>query len=256
MARALFLILSLLITPLCAEEKIAVVLMHGKWGTALPKSPIGPLAKFLEQNGFIVSTPEMPWSRERRLDKSYEDAMLEIDMHVNKLRSEGISKIIVGGHSMGANAALGYGARHAGLAGILAIAPGHVPELNAYQNKIDHDWQRAQQMVDAGNGSVITRFNDLNQGNVSGITVPANIYLSWYKPKGPAVIPANTAQLKPGTPLLWIIGEDDIMVERGKEYAFNSAPDHPMNTYIVVKGGHKATPRRGKSEIHSWLQNL
>ncbi len=33
------------------------------------------------------------------------------------------------GHSMGANAAIGYAASHGPLAAVVAIAPGHLPEV-------------------------------------------------------------------------------------------------------------------------------
>jgi len=137
-----FLVLVLLIatTQLHAEEKVGVLLMHGKWGTSLPRSPIGKLAEALESEGYLVAAPDMPWSRDRGYDKTYEESMSEIDEIVKELRNRGATKIVVGGHSIGANAALGYGARREGLAGILAIAPGHIPEVKGYQNKIDNDW--------------------------------------------------------------------------------------------------------------------
>lgn len=111
-------------SPLHAEGKTGVVLMHGKWGTSLPGSPVGKLASYLRNEGFLVAAPEMPWSRERGLDKPYEDAMSEIDEIVKQLRDQGATRVVVGGHSMGANAAIGYGARREGLAGVMAIAPG------------------------------------------------------------------------------------------------------------------------------------
>jgi len=253
---AIIFIYVVMATPLSAEEKTGVVLMHGKWGTSLPNSPIGQLADFLSGKGFLVSSPDMPWSRERGLEKSYDESMYEIDGIVKELRNRGATKIVVGGHSMGANAALGYGARRDGLAGILAVAPGHVPELAGFQNKMDNDWQRAQEMVSAGKAKDIAEFKDINQGRQTAKNIQAGIYLSWYNPEGPAVIPINVTNLKQGTPLLWIIGEKDRMHERGKGYAFSSATAHPKNSYIVVKGGHKATPQRGAAEILDWLEGL
>jgi len=198
----------------------------------------------------------MPWSRARKYDKSFDESMLEIDEHIAALKKRGATRIVVGGHSMGANAALGYAARRDGLAGILAIAPGHVPEINAVQEKLDHDWRRARKMVAAGKGDQLDEFNEINQGKEKKINVRAEVYLSWFDPEGPAVIPVNTGKLRPGTALLWIIGKGDRMFARGKDYAYNNAPAHPKNAYIVVPGGHKATPKKGESEIISWLSEL
>jgi pimeloyl-ACP methyl ester carboxylesterase len=252
----LVLVLTISATPLRAEEKVGVLLMHGKWGTSLANSPIGKLANFLDEKGFLVSAPDMPWSQERGYDKTFDELMMEVDEKVEGLRKRGAIKIVVGGHSMGANVALGYGARRDGLSGILAIAPGHIPEVNGFQNKIDNDWKRAQEMVESGKGNKIDKFNDLNQGKKRKIKMRAEVYLSWFSPNGPAVMPVNAAKLRPGTPLLWIIGEKDPMFDRGEDYAFSKAPSNPKNAYIVVKGGHKVTPQKGESEIIKWLNNL
>jgi esterase/lipase len=243
-------------TPLYAQGKTGVVLMHGKQGTASYKSPIGTLADYLKSNDILVVTPDMPWHRNRYLEKTYDDSMKEIDEAVEKLRSEGATTIVVGGHSMGANAAMGYGARREGIAGILAIAPGHVPDLGAYQDRIDNDWERAKEMVDSGKADDISEFKDRNQGKNFELSTSAAIYLSWFEPLGPASMATNVSNLKPDTALFWIVGEKDRMYDRGEEYAFSSTPSHPKNEYVVVKGGHKATPKKGKKQILEWLRNL
>jgi pimeloyl-ACP methyl ester carboxylesterase len=248
--------LTLIATPIKAEEIIGILLMHGKGGSSSEASPVGKLIHTLEDNGFLVFAPDMPWSRERKYDKSFDESMLEIDDYIAELKKRGATKIVVGGHSMGANAALGYAARRDGLAAVLAIAPGHVPEINAVQEKLGHDWRRARKMVDAGKGAQPDEFNEINQGEGKKITMPAEVYLSWFDPDGPAVMPVNTSKLRPGTALLWIIGKGDRMFARGKDYAFDKAPAHPKNAYIVVEGGHKATPRKGESEIIAWLSGL
>ena len=184
--------------------------------------------------------------------------MLEIDKYVAELKSKGAKKIVVGGHSVGANAAIGYGARRNGLAGILAIAPGHIPEVRGFQSRMDHDYKRAGKLVDEGKGDKFGHFKDFNQGRSSEVNAKAKDYLSWYDPEGPAVMPKNAANLKPGTALMWVIGEKDAMLRfgRGKNYAFDRAPVHPKSNYIVVRGGHRVTPQKGEDEIIKWLKGL
>lgn len=252
----LVLLLFIISTPLQAQDKLGIVLMHGKMGSASSGSPVGELADYLRGKDIIVLAPDMPWSGDRQFDKSYEDSMLEIDELVNKLKAQGATKIVVGGHSIGANAAIGYGSKREGLAGILAIAPGHVPELGGYQNRIGHDYQRAQEMVDAGKGKEKDYFKDRNQRNNSEIEMTAEIYLSWFDPEGPAVMPVNISELKANTPIMWIIGEDDRMNKRGPQYAFRNAPEHPKNAYVVVEGGHKDTPENGRENMLKWLNAL
>ena len=250
------LILSIMTIPLHAGETVGMVLMHGKSGTASDKSPVGQLAKYLENHDVMIVTPDMPWHRDRYLEKSYEDSMQEIDRAVEQLKTNGATKIVVGGHSMGANAAMGYGARRKDLAGIVAIAPGHVPDLEAFQVHIGNDWLRARELVNAGKGDELADFNDRNQGSNVEISTTAAIYLSWFQPGGPASMATNVSRQNPDTPLLWIVGDKDRMYDRGKEYAFSSAPAHPANKYIVVKGSHKDSTNKGKQEILNWIKNL
>jgi pimeloyl-ACP methyl ester carboxylesterase len=240
-----------------AGDKIGVVLMHAKNATAREKSPTGKLAYALGVAGFIVVAPDMPWSRSRGFDRTYAESMAEIDQAVAGLKVKGATKIVVGGHSIGANAALGYGARREGLAGILAIAPGHNIDSDGFQKLVDHDYRRAKKMVAAGKGDEETGFKDVNQGRKSSKDMKAKVYLSWFDPEGPAPMPKNAANLKPGTALMWIIGEKDrLMMNRGKDYAFAKAPAHDKSAYVVVKGGHRATPTKGKKEIIAWLKGL
>jgi len=82
-------------------------LLHGKNGT--PTNPcISLLASKFEQNRFVVTVPEMPYSKSRFYDKSYEDTIAEIDAAVTELKKRGANKIFIAGHSLGANVALYY----------------------------------------------------------------------------------------------------------------------------------------------------
>lgn len=240
--------------PARAADKIGVVLMHGKDGSA--GGPIGPLIRKLKAAGVVVVAPDMPWSRRRFLAKDYDGSMKEIDAAVARLKHSGATMIVVAGMSMGANAALGYGARRSGLAGIAAIAPGHVPELEGFQRRLHHDYRRAKAMVDAGKGDAFGSFLDVNQKKTLHVRVKARIYLSWFDPNGPAVMPKNAAHLKPGTPLLWVVGRKDRMYTRGKAYAFARAPANPKSAYIVVRGGHMKTPTFAADQIVHWIKRL
>lgn len=233
---------------------VGVVLMHGKGGTAKKKSPVGKLKAKLEAAGFEVIAPDMPWHRNRHLAKGYEESMLEIDDAVATLKDRGATKIVVGGHSIGANAAMGYGARRDGLAGILAMAPGHIPGDPGYARNFSDDIAKAKGMVAAGQGGDKTSFGDKNQGRRSDIEASAEDYLSWFDPAGPAVMKQNAANLKAS--LYWIVGEQDGMADRGEAYAYASAPAHPRNAYVVIGGGHKATPTKGAKQIIEWLNGF
>ena len=110
-------------------DDLGVVLLHGKGG--LPTGYIRELASALQGKGYLVSTPTMPWAKNRIYDASFEQAMVEIDREVDALRQKGAKLIVVAGQSLGANAALGYAASRNRVGGIIALAPAHNPELPA-----------------------------------------------------------------------------------------------------------------------------
>jgi len=242
-----------------AEERIGVVLMHGKRGNAGPGSLVGPLEDALREAGFAVVAPEMPWSRGRFLDRSIDGILAEIDAAVTALKNDGASRIVVGGHSLGGGAALAYGARREALAGIFVIAPGHFPESRGFQKRFGEDVAEAFSMIAAGDGAKTADFRDIDQGESGVFAMRADAYADFMDPEGPLAMPKNAARLKPDTPLLLIIGEKDHSFRWGRgdqDYIFDKAPPHPKSRYSVVPGGHKATPRIGKDEIVAWLNSL
>ncbi|MGD9866774.1 MAG: alpha/beta fold hydrolase [Hyphomicrobiales bacterium] len=245
------------VMPSHGQERLGVVLMHGKGSTALPKSPVGKLARALEVEGFLVATPDMAWSKTRNLALGYEESMAEIDTAVEGLKQQGATRIVVGGHSMGANAALGYGARREGLAGVMALAGGHVPDVEGYQKRLEHDWKRAAALVAKGEGDRAGQFIDYDQNRKFTIAAKARDYLSWFAPDGPASFPKNAAALKPGTPLLWVVGTLDFMFKRGERYAYARAPAHANNLYLVIQGGgHIDSVETATPQIVAWLRGL
>lgn len=242
-------------TPIMAAEKIGVVLMHGKTGSPT-RGPIRPLVSRLKAAGILVDTPEMSWSRKRFLAKDYAGSLAEIDVAIARLKRRGAKKIVVAGHSMGAAVAIGYGARHDGLAGIIAIAPGHDPGFFGFQKRTNFDFNRARAMVKKGQGESYGRFSDVNVGKQSKVRVKARIYLDWYDPTGPAALRSNAMKLKPDTPYLCIFGSSDPLLRFERTRACDSAPKNPKSKFLLVKGGHTASPRTGASDIIKWLKSL
>ena len=230
-----------------------IVLMHGKGG--MPGGFIGTTATALQQAGAKVVMPEMPWSRSRTYDATYEQAMAEIDKAVAQLKAQGATRIVVGGQSFGANAAIGYAARRDGLAGVVALAPGHVPERPGFAQRVAASVAQAKQLVADGKGDLPGTFLDQNQAKTSDVRATARVYLSYFDPNGPAPMPKNAAAMKP-VPFLWVIGQNDPLLAAGPDYAFNRAPRNPKSKYIVVNAGHETTPDVAKADVVAWLRSL
>ncbi len=238
--------------PALAEAPVGVVLLHGK-DASPPYRQFERLEAALSAAGIPVEEPEMPWSRRRGYDVSYQQAMVEIDAAVARLKARGVSGVVVAGHSLGANAAIGYGARHRGLKGIVALATGHlVDQMTSapFQDSL----ARAKAMVAAGHGGDSAVFSDRNHGQTFERTVAAGLYISYFDPAGDARVPENVAKLS--APLLWVGGASDPLSKGGPGYAFTRAPANPRNSYVTVAADHMGTPAAAADLVVTWLKGL
>ena len=253
-------------SPASAGGKVGLVLMHGKLGSPLgttgltsKATPIGGrLVADLKSAGYLVAAPEMCWSGRRGFDKPYEDCLTEIDAAIADLKARGASAIVVAGLSLGGNAALAYGATHAGLMGVIAYGPADDPKSKASRPEIAAVVAQAERLVADGKGDERTQFDDVNAGPHGIYTMElrttARIYLSFYGPKATGDIPANAAKLT--APLLWIAGDSDPTQRRGSAFAFNDASANPMNRYVTVRASHLETPDAGRQATLVWLSDL
>ncbi len=239
------------VKPLPEGKLIGVVLMHGKG--EMPGSLSLP-TRTLREAGVLVVTPEMPWSRNRMYAKSYEDSMLEIDKAVQQLRAKGASKVFVGGHSIGANAALGYATRRDTISGLILFAPGHVPGIPGFAAKVADGTNKARDMVAKGQGDEPSRFSDSNQGSSSTVSTTANIYLSWFAPEGPAVMSSNAAKVPPNITLFCADGSRERR-PRCQYVGQHLSPGIRMEV-ISVNAGHGDVPDKAVPLVVEWLRTL
>ena len=259
MARRLALALSLVaflaaVSPLAAASLrgMGVVFLHGKgvWPGAFD----GGIPAALEAEGAKVVSPEMPWSLRRMYGATYEQAMAEIDAAVATLKAKGATRIVVIGHSLGANAALGYAAQRHSVVAVVAIAPGHLPETAEMRSRTQSAIAEARQLVSAGHQEKRT-WPDMVQGVPTFATATPSVYISWFDPNGPAVIPKNVAALN-GIPLLWVVGNFDPVHSRGPQYAFSRAAKNPANRYVEVLATHLTTSLMARGQVVDWLKAL
>jgi dienelactone hydrolase len=251
-----FILIVMFVTvPVCeAGSKIGIVLMHGKNGG--PATPsVKQLASRLEFEGFIVITPEMPYSKARQYDKSCEDTTAEIDAAIAELKKRGANKIFIAGHSLGANVALYYATMKT-VDGVLTIAPGHRPESTQSKELFKESIEQAKVLVKEGKGEDRVWFQDSNQGLNYKVRVAPKIYLSWFDPDGHAVMPKNATALKAGTAFFLVIGTQDSLYEKGPAYIFDKVPANVNNKYLAVHSDHAGTPKDAAEEIVNWLKRF
>jgi pimeloyl-ACP methyl ester carboxylesterase len=249
---------ALIVVLLClghswAGDKLGVVLLHGKTGVP---SVFQGLAGALEQQGILVTSPEMPWSRSRYLDATLEAAMDEIAASVQSLKQKGANRIVVGGHSMGAVAALAYAAARDEVSGVIMLAPGHFPDLPGFQQSLGGSLAQAQEMVKAGRGNETGEFLDKHQGRVFHLSTKAQIYVSYFSPDGPMAPGRNAGRLSPKIPVLCVLGDKDHLSSITQKQVLPRLPANPLSRVAMVTGGHMDVPSEAKEEVLRWLKSL
>lgn len=238
-----------LAVPAHAASKTGVILMHGKKGSP---SHMARLAQALERDGMLVLVPEMPWSAARAYDRPLTEAHTELDAMVATLRQMGAAQVVIGGHSMGANMAIGYAATHDGIAAVMALGPGQTVEAERFRDALGSSVERARALVAEGRGEQPGEWADLHLGQTGTAKATAAAYLSYFDPHGLANMPATMPMLK--QPVLWTVGSrDKNMLDRGSGYAFDKAPANPASRYLVVDADHMGTPDASISAVRAWL---
>lgn len=232
-----------------------VVLLHGKWGK--PDGLTAPLASALASEGFLVTSPEMPWSGAREYDKDMEQAMAEVDAAIAELRRRGARKIVVSGHSMGAAAALYYAGRTK-VDGLLIVALGHFPDSPKVREVTGSSVERAREMVAAGKGDERASFEDYNTGNKrKNVSSPARSYLSYFDPQGPMNSDRNAAKVLPGTTVLWLSpAHEESGVRRNADMARGRLPGGIALKSVDVSADHVKAPAAAVNDSIAWLKTL
>lgn len=256
---------ALVAAPLRAQDKIGIVLMHGKQGSPLGSAPIGSnrppiggqLIAALKDAGYLVTMPEMCWSGRRGLDKSFPECLKEIDTSIADLKSRGATAVVVAGLSQGGLAAIAYGATHADILGVIAYAPADDPAGKSRVPAIAATIAKAQQMAADGKGGERSSFDDVNTGPQGSFTMTLNttadIYLSFYAPDAATGMGGNLAKLQ--VPILWIYSDSDPS-QRNAVSFFEKAPVAPLNRQVKVSANHTETVNAGRDPTLAWLKEL
>ena len=260
----LALVLTLAVSAARADQKIGVVLLHGKLGSPIGMGgpgtqPVGArLMAALKGAGYLVAAPEMCWSKRRGFDKPRADCLAEIDTAVAGLKKDGATAIVVGGVSLGGNVAIEYGATHAGLLGVIGIGPADDARAKSGRPEIAAAIARARQLAAAGKGDQSDSFVDVNTGAQGSypmaVNTTARIYLSFFDPATVGGIADRVAKLQ--APILWIAGSADPTQREAETRVFALAPANPMNRFVRVQANHLTAADAGSDAVLAWLGEL
>ncbi|WP_416547797.1 alpha/beta hydrolase [Limnohabitans sp. DCL3] len=230
----------------------AVVLMHGKWGTAQSpnlKPVVDKLAPICQ-----VKMLDMPWSRHRLYDQPYADALVQIQEAVTALRQSGVQWVAVGGQSFGANATLAYMAHIGDADALLPMAAGHVPEVFYAMPDLRRSIDTARQKLESGRGSDMVEMSDINQGQRRLVQPTAQALWSYFNPQGWGNMRLSAAAFRKPVPVFWAIGTADSLYPQASAAIYNSMPLHPDSRYEVVQATHATTPEVASDALLAWVK--
>lgn len=249
--------------PAMAQQRIGIVLLHGKLGVALGMTNGrgvaygGQLIAALRNAGYLVAAPEMCWSRRRGFDKPYPDCVGEVDNAIAQLKAQGATAIVVGGLSLGGNGAIAYGATHTGIIGIIAFGPADDPTRKSQRPEVAASLARARQLIAQGQGDTKTTFDDFNTntGGVYAMTVMTTprIFVSFNDADALTHIGPNLSRLT--VPILWVAGDSD-PTQGSAAMLFRMVPTNPRNRLVTVHANHIGTPDAGADAAVAWLAEL
>lgn len=226
------------------------VLLHGKWDR--PDGALQPLADTLAAAGWRMVVPRCPWSPRRLYDRGFAQALDEIEAAVDALRGSGCRRVLLGGHSLGANAALAAAARGTRADALLMIAPGHLPDRLAADGLTTEALALARRSASGHR----LRLPDFNQGQQRELRFDPATWLSYFDPDGDAAMPRAAAALTVARPVLWISARRDPLAAIGRGYAFDRLPDDPQNAFVEIDAGHADAPGIAAPVAISWLNEL
>lgn len=231
------------------------ILIHGKWSH--PNTPVlRILEKELKEKNYIVVKPNMPWSRTRLYDQTYEASLQDLGAMIQKYKQEGVKKVVLIGHSLGANAAMAYQAHVGDVDAIVAITPGHVPSIMQERDpRHAYILKKAQDKIKKNEVNTSIDFIDNNSGIRKNFTASIDIFLSYFDPSGLAHMPATVKKFRKSIPVLYIEGAND-HVHTGPDSVFSKIPQHRLNTYMLTSSNHMTTPEISSKQIISWLSFL
>jgi len=237
-----------------ADKEIGIVLLHGKWDRQPTK--VEGLGRQLEAQGFQVATPTMPWSANREYDVSYPKALNEIAFAVKELRDKGAKHIVIGGLSIGGNAALAYAGSGKPVDALFVLSPGHTPYQGRMRAAVESGVAKANDMIKSGAGSDRAWFADLNQGQTKQVRVSAESYFSYFDPEGLAAMPKSAAAIPSAVPIFMALGSSDPMSAVAEETIFARSPKHAKSVFTVVSADHIGLAIVIAPTLIAWLRSL
>jgi pimeloyl-ACP methyl ester carboxylesterase len=235
------------------DKKCAMVLLHGKWGNPDHLMHFGRRM----QGACHAKTIEMPWSQRRIYDQPYPVALQEIAKEVSALRAQGYQRIILAGHSFGANAVTAYMTVYGDADGVISMGPGHSPNHMYNTLKMNHQaLEQARSLVAQGKGDELVSIEDYNQKSRRSIRMKAISAATYFDPDGLGNQTKTSSAFKKSVPFLLVVGSGDPIYKFAEGAIFKNTPPNPSSKLLRVNADHMNTPDVAVEQVKEWIKSL
>jgi pimeloyl-ACP methyl ester carboxylesterase len=231
------------------RQKLGIVLLHG---IGADGASLAPLAEHLRAPGWLVATPDMPWSKAGAFSEPVGVAEGLVRDALARLRRDGAQRLVLAGFSIGGF----FAARMAGqvpVDALVAIAPNGGSDMK----KLDDQLAKARDLVAQGKGQERTTLMDADVASparwpLEG-TRPA-AYLDWYDPQGAMNWDRAWRALRPGVPVLLVVPTRDLAnLRERKAQLWSMLPPHPANALLEPRSDHIGAPAASADGVVRWL---
>jgi pimeloyl-ACP methyl ester carboxylesterase len=165
-------------------------------------------------------------------------------------------RVLLVGHSFGANAALSYLTIFDDVDGIILLAPGHTPKYMFNQQMNLSTLEQAQELIKNGKGAEKVSFVDLNQGRTESQRASAESFYSYFNPEGLGNMSRSAKLIKKSVPILMVVGTKDPLFPNAEQNIYLMAPKNSYSKYIVIEADHGSTPNLSVNQVKDWIKTL
>ena len=237
-----------------SEQDIGIVFLHGKKGNP----GLEHNSKFINKMrdaGYVVIAPIMPWAQKRGYEGRRTQGLEVINEAVKLL---GKSRVVVIGHSMGAIAALQYGAQGvpSAVVGLIAVAAGHDPNNAGKLRSLTEDASKsACTAMKSGKGTNKSDYPEMNMGKKYSINASAEYYCTYYNVNEYPDSMQIAGDIK--TPTFILSGSADQLTHIfSHDEIYFSLPDNDLNHQETLPGKHKSVLFKNVDAIIGWIARL
>ena len=236
--------------PGTRRARVGIVLLHGIGATG---AAMEPLAARWRQNGWTVSTPDLPYGGNAAFSRDVAAAEAIVQAELEKLRKSGAERLVMAGFSIG-----GFFAAHmAGRAQVDALVS-IAPNGGADMKKLDDQLARARELIAQGRGSQPTLLYDAAVVGSERYELPAATpaaYVSWYDPNGAMNWRAVWQRLRPGTPVFLVVPTKDLAnLRKVKRELWEGLPAHRANKLYEPRADHLGASMASADAAAAWLK--